>query len=532
MTRDFMADATTVYAANAGNGGGCFDGTFAIDIATGTLKWRNSCLGATEALALVGGWLYKGSHAHDCSADGGFPQSTNRFLLVERTSDGSLGPWYPQTNATGVTQVGPLAMATDGKQLFVGGDFTTVNGAGQQGVTRFDSTPDTAPSKPAIPKVSSTRPGVVKVMFPASLDIDDENLVYRLYRSGTTTPVKTWTLRSRFWDVPTVVYTDSALTAGARYTYRLEVTDGVILQSSSNSAPVTVAATTASYSNAVAGDWPSAYWRLEEGTGTVAADSSGSGNTGTYANVTLGQPGGVQSGTSSAAFNGANSAVTTTRLLAGPTSFTVEAWVNTTSSVGGKILGFGNSQTGMSSNYDRHLYMADNGTVRFGVYNGGTYTVASKSALNDGKWHHLVGTMQPGELLFYVDGVLQGKSNPSAAQGFSGYWRIGGDNINGWPSAPTSAYFSGLIDDVAIYPRVLSSTDIGWHSAAAGGNQPPSASFAARCADLGCALDATASTDTDGSLASYDWDFGDGSTGFGRHPFAHLRGSGVPTRSR
>ena len=205
----------------------------------------------------------------------------------------------------------------------------------------------------------------------------------------------------------------------------------------------------------------------------------------------------------------------------------MEAWVNTTSSVGGKIVGFGNSQTGTSSNYDRHLYMADNGTVRFGVYNGGTYTVASKSALNDGKWHHLVGTMQPGELLFYVDGVLQGKSSPSAAQGFSGYWRIGGDNINGWPSAPTSAYFSGLIDDVAIYPRVLSSTDIGWHSAAAGGSQPPSASFAARCADLGCALDATASTDTDGSLAQATT--GTSVTGrpVRRHPFAHLRGSGV-----
>ena len=41
-------------------------------------------------------------------------------------------------------------------------------------------------------------------------------------------------------------------------------------------------------------------------------------------------------------------------------------------------------------------------------------------------------------------------------------------------------------------------------------NAAPTASFTASCTFLDCSFDATASGDTDGSVASYDWDFGDG----------------------
>ena len=41
-------------------------------------------------------------------------------------------------------------------------------------------------------------------------------------------------------------------------------------------------------------------------------------------------------------------------------------------------------------------------------------------------------------------------------------------------------------------------------------NAAPTASFTATCSFLACQLDATASTDSDGSVASYGWDFGDG----------------------
>ena len=45
-----------------------------------------------------------------------------------------------------------------------------------------------------------------------------------------------------------------------------------------------------------------------------------------------------------------------------------------------------------------------------------------------------------------------------------------------------------------------------------GGNQDPVADFSAVCNDLDCTFDATDSFDTGGSISSYDWDFGDGTT--------------------
>ncbi len=46
-------------------------------------------------------------------------------------------------------------------------------------------------------------------------------------------------------------------------------------------------------------------------------------------------------------------------------------------------------------------------------------------------------------------------------------------------------------------------------------NVPPTAAFTANCGGLSCTVDAGASTDSDGSIASYAWNFGDGTTGSG-----------------
>ncbi len=46
-------------------------------------------------------------------------------------------------------------------------------------------------------------------------------------------------------------------------------------------------------------------------------------------------------------------------------------------------------------------------------------------------------------------------------------------------------------------------------------NQPPVASFTGSCVQLVCSVDANASTDAEGPLASYAWDWGDGTSGAG-----------------
>jgi PKD repeat protein len=45
------------------------------------------------------------------------------------------------------------------------------------------------------------------------------------------------------------------------------------------------------------------------------------------------------------------------------------------------------------------------------------------------------------------------------------------------------------------------------------GNQPPSAQIGSSCTELTCVLDGSDSSDPDGTIDSYEWDFGDGSTG-------------------
>jgi PKD repeat protein len=48
-----------------------------------------------------------------------------------------------------------------------------------------------------------------------------------------------------------------------------------------------------------------------------------------------------------------------------------------------------------------------------------------------------------------------------------------------------------------------------------GGNEPPVASFTYTCTDLSCDFDGSGSSDSDGSLVSYDWTFGDGGSASG-----------------
>ena len=49
-------------------------------------------------------------------------------------------------------------------------------------------------------------------------------------------------------------------------------------------------------------------------------------------------------------------------------------------------------------------------------------------------------------------------------------------------------------------------------------NQPPTAVVSVTCTALSCVMDGTGSTDPDGTLTSYAWDFGDGSQGTGSKP--------------
>ncbi len=144
-------NGTWIFAGAEGTGHDAFDGTLAFRPRTGKLVWRNTCRGATQAVLYLRGVLYKASHAHDCATAGGFPHLEPGWqphrLLAENPTTGKLLAWgttakhiahpLPDTNGGVRSHLGPFALVTDGSQLFVGGEFTTVNGRTREGLARF-----------------------------------------------------------------------------------------------------------------------------------------------------------------------------------------------------------------------------------------------------------------------------------------------------------------------------------------------------------------------------------------------------------
>jgi hypothetical protein len=481
--KDVVISNGVAYFANEGTGGGCFDGTWAANLSDGSLVWVNHCLGATQAVQVVGNYLYKGSHAHDCISENTngdpdnypqVPENQARHLLSENISNGFLGPWYPFTNAG--PNLGPRGMATDGTQLFVGGDFTVINGLGQQGFARFSPTSDYATPKPAAPVAVSSVAGSVNVYAQAPVDYDDTDLTMQLFRDGGTTPVATAQVHSIPSRQPVVGFTDSGLTVGSHHTYTVKAveTNGTgTSPASAASNSVTVSNGSTGYAAAVLHDNPAAYWRLGEASGVIGADSSPNLNGGAYTGaVALGGPGAINDGNTSASFNGSTSYFSSGASQPSPTTFSTEAWFKTTSTSGGKIVGFGSSQTGDSGSYDKQTYMTSDGHIIFGVYNGGFNTVESTGTYNDGAWHQVVATQGSSGMALFVDGKKVGSNLVTTNQSFNGFWRVGEDNLNGWPSQPASSYFSGSIDDVSVYNAPLTPTQIATHYTAAGYTLP------------------------------------------------------------
>jgi hypothetical protein len=227
--KDAVISNGVAYLANEGTGGGCFDGTWAVNLSDGSLKWVNRCLGATQVVEVVGNYLYKGSHAHDCRSRNvngdpdNFPQvpvNQGRHELSENLSNGFLGPWDPFSNAG--KDLGPRAMATDGTQLYLGGDFTQMNHKGQQGIARFTPTSDFVTPKPLPPTATSTLSGTVTITATAPVDLDDSDLTLQLFRDGSSIPIASTNVHSLFWRQPVVTWTDTGLVSGSSHTYKVK----------------------------------------------------------------------------------------------------------------------------------------------------------------------------------------------------------------------------------------------------------------------------------------------------------------------
>ncbi|MGN9761864.1 fibronectin type III domain-containing protein [Streptomyces sp. SD31] len=237
-----VRDATNFYVAAEGKGTGIFDGRIAGRLGNGDMIWKDTCLGATQALAVHNGVLYSGSHAHNCrDTPGGFPEHNQRqHFLAQSVRNRHILHWFPDTDGGTGEGNGPRALKMAGEVLWAGGEFTEVNGRRQQSLVRFSAGRDRGiPEEPPQLAASTSAAGKVTLSWRAAWDRDDAVLKYLIYRDGKL--VASPTQRSAEWNRPTMTHTDS-VTPGSRHRYRIAVSDGDNTSPRSKALVVTAAA--------------------------------------------------------------------------------------------------------------------------------------------------------------------------------------------------------------------------------------------------------------------------------------------------
>jgi hypothetical protein len=185
-------------------------------------------------------------------------------------------------------------------------------------------------------------------------------------------------------------------------------------------------------------------------------DVSGNGNTGTLTNMSRDLnpvAGKVGQGMS---FDGTNDYVgipySSTHSF-GTNNFTLSAWIK------GSAFGSNNR---ILSNYRaevdgrRGYIFSVNSGILTGYIGSGTPNLTSSTTLQAGTWYHVVMVREGDVARLYINGVTDG--SPAAGMAAKnatsdGTLDISADTENSW-------FFNGSLDDVRIYNRALSATEV------------------------------------------------------------------------
>ena len=210
-----------------------------------------------------------------------------------------------------------------------------------------------------------------------------------------------------------------------------------------------------------------AYWKLDEASGN-AADATGGGNTLTNSSATYAaakiKNGGVFSGSAQYMYN---STVPNTGANAWSTSYWIKTSVSTNNDNDHWGWGTGTSLKGIGGYFN-----STTGKIRWNAYGGGG-SVISANALNDNKWHFICITYDGTYVRMYVDNltVVQSSSVTLNIVSAANKTCLGRQ----WYS-PQDNYFTGSIDEVAMWSRCLTATEVKELYTNGGANQYPFAS--------------------------------------------------------
>lgn len=205
------------------------------------------------------------------------------------------------------------------------------------------------------------------------------------------------------------------------------------------------------YAQAVMADAPVAFWRLEETSGTSAADRAG-GRHGAYAGgPLLGQDPVMVEGVS-AQFDGIDDHVAVPYAAAlNPAQVTVEAWVKRDSNTSHVLRIASSKESGELAGWD--LFGGDNIlTWNLGAATGAVSVDWAGSMV--GLRRHVVGTFDGTTARLFVDGAEVG----SAAVAYAPNTTTG--TTIGRRSYDSARFWTGRIDEVAVYDKALTAARI------------------------------------------------------------------------
>ncbi|HEY4313928.1 MAG TPA: LamG-like jellyroll fold domain-containing protein, partial [Actinomycetes bacterium] len=197
--------------------------------------------------------------------------------------------------------------------------------------------------------------------------------------------------------------------------------------------------------NSATRDDPSASLGLDAGLGTVLTDSSGNGRDVTLSNSMA--PGWTTGRFGSAIqFSGTNhGSLTDPGLANSPTGMTLQGWIKTSGTSAYPAIG----GTGFG------LYGSTGAGLGPGVCANGTCLRAPAAA--NGVWTHLTAVWDKTYLKLYVNGVLSGTTTVATAPSLpGGIVGIGQDTGH----SGISAFTAGAVDEIRVYPRPLTAAEV------------------------------------------------------------------------
>src|SRR3989344_4677679 len=191
------------------------------------------------------------------------------------------------------------------------------------------------------------------------------------------------------------------------------------------------------------------HWKFDEGSGTMAADSSGNGHIGTLTNGPVWTTGAVGNAVTLDGTNDYISLGTTLDVSALP--FTLSAWVNPSNfNDYGTIIGKRTTYSGSGMRFNLDLIRTSGSVLFQSAASDLTFSYAPP--LNT--WTHLTIVARSGATDLYVNGVLtQTLGGFTLGTGATSQLRIGNA-----PDGPDQ--FAGKIDEVLIYNRALAASEV------------------------------------------------------------------------